>query len=247
MDVREIQCPEEVCTQAVFLSHCCEMCTHSRAKHLFTKVFFRPGCCMPWVRVFSSSVLCTCESLKGWTVDLEWLTHIPMMLFLDTSEARGGECDPSAYVSSHSTSTDCETGELSLNHVIFLTCFGWTEKKSASSSIIKCSANKSVFWMSEMLFHKDLFSLQVVPKPINSTSQIVTTSQPQQRLIMPATPLPQIQPNLTNLPPGTVLAPAPGTGNVGYAVLPAQYVTQVRSFPEMLKETMLLWNILPSS
>ena len=44
---------------------------------------------------------------------------------------------------------------------------------------------------------------------------------------MPATPLPQIQPNLTNLPPGTVLAPAPGTGNVGYAVLPAQYVTQV--------------------
>ncbi|KAH0512931.1 Protein lin-54-like protein [Microtus ochrogaster] len=67
---------------------------------------------------------------------------------------------------------------------------------------------------------------QVVPKPINSTSQIVTTSQPQQRLIMPATPLPQIQPNLTNLPPGTVLAPAPGTGNVGYAVLPAQYVTQ---------------------
>ncbi|NWI94558.1 LIN54 protein, partial [Pitta sordida] len=68
---------------------------------------------------------------------------------------------------------------------------------------------------------------QVVPKPINSASQIVTTSQPQQRLIMPATPLPQIQPNLTNLPPGTVLAPAPGAGNVGYAVLPAQYVTQV--------------------
>ncbi|EPY76947.1 protein lin-54 isoform 1-like protein [Camelus ferus] len=67
---------------------------------------------------------------------------------------------------------------------------------------------------------------QVVPKPINPTSQIVTSSQPQQRLIMPATPLPQIQPNLTNLPPGTVLAPAPGTGNVGYAVLPAQYVTQ---------------------
>ncbi|KFR06354.1 Protein lin-54 [Nipponia nippon] len=69
---------------------------------------------------------------------------------------------------------------------------------------------------------------QVVPKPINATSQIVTTSQPQQRLIMPATPLPQIQPNLTNLPPGTVLAPAPGTGNVGYAVLPAQYVTQLQ-------------------
>ncbi|KAJ7327185.1 hypothetical protein JRQ81_016944 [Phrynocephalus forsythii] len=69
---------------------------------------------------------------------------------------------------------------------------------------------------------------QVVPKPINTTSQIVTTSQPQQRLIMPATPLPQIQPNLTNLPAGTVLAPAPGTGNVGYAVLPAQYVTQLQ-------------------
>ncbi|XP_008053793.1 protein lin-54 homolog isoform X2 [Carlito syrichta] len=69
---------------------------------------------------------------------------------------------------------------------------------------------------------------QVVPKPINPTSQIVTTSQPQQRLIMPATPLPQIQPNLTNLPPGTVLAPAPGAGNVGYAVLPAQYVTQLQ-------------------
>nr|XP_009942835.1 PREDICTED: protein lin-54 homolog isoform X2 [Opisthocomus hoazin] len=69
---------------------------------------------------------------------------------------------------------------------------------------------------------------QVVPKPINPPSQIVTTSQPQQRLIMPATPLPQIQPNLTNLPPGTVLAPAPGTGNVGYAVLPAQYVTQLQ-------------------
>ncbi|XP_061439141.1 protein lin-54 homolog isoform X4 [Rhineura floridana] len=69
---------------------------------------------------------------------------------------------------------------------------------------------------------------QVAPKPINTSSQIVTTSQPQQRLIMPATPLPQIQPNLTNLPPGTVLAPAPGAGNVGYAVLPAQYVTQLQ-------------------
>ncbi|KAM4673624.1 protein lin-54 homolog isoform 2-T6 [Amazona ochrocephala] len=69
---------------------------------------------------------------------------------------------------------------------------------------------------------------QMVPKPINPTSQRVTTSQPQQRLIMPATPLPQIQPNLTNLPPGTVLAPAPGAGNVGYAVLPAQYVTQLQ-------------------
>nr|XP_014350434.1 PREDICTED: protein lin-54 homolog isoform X3 [Latimeria chalumnae] len=69
---------------------------------------------------------------------------------------------------------------------------------------------------------------QVVPKPLNATSQMVTTSQPQQRLIMPATPLPHIQPNLTNLPPGTVLAPAPGTGNLGYAVVPAQYVTQLQ-------------------
>lgn len=51
---------------------------------------------------------------------------------------------------------------------------------------------------------------------------------------MPATPLPQIQPNLTNLPPGTVLAPAPGTGNVGYAVLPAQYVTQVGGKNEVI-------------
>uniref|UniRef100_A0AAY4DIA2 CRC domain-containing protein n=1 Tax=Denticeps clupeoides TaxID=299321 RepID=A0AAY4DIA2_9TELE len=68
---------------------------------------------------------------------------------------------------------------------------------------------------------------QVVPKPLNSTAQVVPT-QTQQRLIMPATPLPQIQPNLTNLPPGTVLTSAPGVGNVGYAVLPAQYVTQLQ-------------------
>ncbi|KAL0182201.1 hypothetical protein M9458_021576, partial [Cirrhinus mrigala] len=58
---------------------------------------------------------------------------------------------------------------------------------------------------------------QVVPKPLTQTPQ---------RLIMPATHLPQIQPNLTNLPPGTVLAPAHGSGNMGYAVLPAPYVTQ---------------------
>lgn len=44
---------------------------------------------------------------------------------------------------------------------------------------------------------------------------------------MPATPLSQIQPGFTNLPPGTVLAPAPGGSNVGYTVVPAQYVTQV--------------------
>ncbi|KAG5834377.1 hypothetical protein ANANG_G00260880 [Anguilla anguilla] len=69
---------------------------------------------------------------------------------------------------------------------------------------------------------------QVVPKPLTSSPQVVTTSQTQQRLIMPATPLPQIQPNLTNLPPGTVLAPAPGTGNMGYAVLPAQCFTQLQ-------------------
>uniref|UniRef100_UPI003AABD605 protein lin-54 homolog n=1 Tax=Centroberyx gerrardi TaxID=166262 RepID=UPI003AABD605 len=72
---------------------------------------------------------------------------------------------------------------------------------------------------------------QVVPKPLTSAAQVVTTTQTQQRLIMPATPLPQIQPNFTNLPPGTVLAPAPGGGNVGYAVVPAQYVTQLQQSP----------------
>lgn len=50
---------------------------------------------------------------------------------------------------------------------------------------------------------------------------------------MPATPLPQIQPNLTNLTSGTVLAPALGTGNVGYAVFPAQYVTQLQQSPNV--------------
>ncbi|XP_048030568.1 protein lin-54 homolog isoform X2 [Megalobrama amblycephala] len=68
---------------------------------------------------------------------------------------------------------------------------------------------------------------QVVPKPLTSAAQVVTTTQTPQRLIMPATHLPQIQPNLTNLPPGTVLAPAHGSGNMGYAVLPAPYVTQL--------------------
>ncbi|KAM4527705.1 protein lin-54 homolog isoform 1-T2 [Odontesthes bonariensis] len=72
---------------------------------------------------------------------------------------------------------------------------------------------------------------QVAPKPLTSATQVVTTTQTQQRLIMPATPLPQIQPNFTNLPPGTVLAPAPGGGNVGYAVVPAQYVTQIQQTP----------------
>ncbi|XP_059214651.1 protein lin-54 homolog [Centropristis striata] len=71
---------------------------------------------------------------------------------------------------------------------------------------------------------------QVAPKPLTSAA-VVTTTQTQQRLIMPATPLPQIQPNFTNLPPGTVLAPAPGGGNVGYAVVPAQYVTQIQHSP----------------
>uniref|UniRef100_A0A674AXJ5 Lin-54 DREAM MuvB core complex component n=1 Tax=Salmo trutta TaxID=8032 RepID=A0A674AXJ5_SALTR len=66
---------------------------------------------------------------------------------------------------------------------------------------------------------------QVVPKPLTSSGQVLTT-QTQQRLIMPATSLPQIQPNLTNLPPGTMLAP--GSGNMGYAVLPAQYITQLQ-------------------
>nr|XP_019938159.1 PREDICTED: protein lin-54 homolog isoform X2 [Paralichthys olivaceus] len=72
---------------------------------------------------------------------------------------------------------------------------------------------------------------QVAPKPLTSAAQVVTTTQSQQRLIMPATPLPQIQPNFTNLPPGTVLAPAPGGGNMGYAVVPAQYVTQLQQSP----------------
>ncbi|XP_060928378.1 protein lin-54 homolog [Limanda limanda] len=71
---------------------------------------------------------------------------------------------------------------------------------------------------------------QVAPKPLTSAAQVVTT-QTQQRLIMPATQLPQIQPNFTNLPPGTVLAPAPGGGNMGYAVVPAQYVTQLQQSP----------------
>ncbi|XP_041936941.1 protein lin-54 homolog [Alosa sapidissima] len=64
---------------------------------------------------------------------------------------------------------------------------------------------------------------QVVPKPLTSASPQVVTSQ-QQRLIMPATPLQQIQP----LPPGTLLAPAHGQGNMGYAVLSAPYVTQLQ-------------------
>lgn len=72
---------------------------------------------------------------------------------------------------------------------------------------------------------------QVAPKPLATAAQVVSTPQTQQRLIMPATPLPQIQPNFTNLPPGTVLAPAPGGGNVGYAVVPAQYVTQLQQSP----------------
>ncbi|XP_068562574.1 protein lin-54 homolog [Cebidichthys violaceus] len=71
---------------------------------------------------------------------------------------------------------------------------------------------------------------QMAPKPLTSAA-VVTTTQSQQRLIMPATPLPQIQPNFTNLPPGTVLAPAPGGGSVGYAVVPAQYVTQLQQTP----------------
>uniref|UniRef100_A0A3B3YEN8 CRC domain-containing protein n=1 Tax=Poecilia mexicana TaxID=48701 RepID=A0A3B3YEN8_9TELE len=69
---------------------------------------------------------------------------------------------------------------------------------------------------------------QVAPKPLTSAPQVVTTTQTQQRLIMPATPLTQIQPNFTNLPPGTVLTSAPGGSNVGYAVVPAQYVTQLQ-------------------
>ncbi|XP_077593798.1 protein lin-54 homolog [Stigmatopora nigra] len=71
---------------------------------------------------------------------------------------------------------------------------------------------------------------QVAPKPLTSGTQVVTGSTTQQRLIMPATALPQIQPSFANLPPGTVLTPAPG-GNVGYAMYPAQYVTQLQQAP----------------
>lgn len=89
------------------------------------------------------------------------------------------------------------------------------------------------------------FLLQVAPKPLTSAA-VVTTTQTQQRLIMPATPLPQIQPNFTNLPPGTVLAQAPGGGNVGYAILPAQYVTQVcvcaRMFVSLFITTVLTYH-----
>ncbi|XP_068508857.1 protein lin-54 homolog [Syngnathus scovelli] len=72
---------------------------------------------------------------------------------------------------------------------------------------------------------------QVAPKPLTSGAQVMGGTATQQRLIMPATALPQLQPNFANLPPGTVLAPAPGGGNVGYAVLPAQYVTQLQQAP----------------
>ncbi|KAG7274051.1 hypothetical protein CRUP_030773 [Coryphaenoides rupestris] len=70
---------------------------------------------------------------------------------------------------------------------------------------------------------------QVAAKSLTTTAQVMTNAQTQQRLIMPATPLPQIQPNFTNLPPGTVLAPAPGTGNMGYAVVPAHLSTATDS------------------
>lgn len=74
---------------------------------------------------------------------------------------------------------------------------------------------------------------QVAPKPLPSPAAVASGGPTQQRLIMPATPLPslpQLQPNFTNLPPGTVLAPAPGAPpGLGYAVLPAQYLTQLQS------------------
>uniref|UniRef100_A0A8C9XCK5 Lin-54 DREAM MuvB core complex component n=1 Tax=Sander lucioperca TaxID=283035 RepID=A0A8C9XCK5_SANLU len=81
-----------------------------------------------------------------------------------------------------------------------------------------------------VFFWEQTYTALMAPKPLTSAA-VVTTTQTQQRLIMPATPLPQIQPNFTNLPPGTVLAPAPGGGNVGYAVVPAQYVTQLQQTP----------------
>lgn len=85
---------------------------------------------------------------------------------------------------------------------------------------------------------------QVAPKPLTSTT-VVGTTQTQQRLIMPATPLPQIQHNFTNLS-SAVLAQAPGGGNVGYTVLPAQYVTQVRAPSSSPPPSPTLTSHLPS-
>ncbi|XP_032395724.1 protein lin-54 homolog isoform X2 [Etheostoma spectabile] len=95
-----------------------------------------------------------------------------------------------------------------------------TVQQSTSASPVKGATNQNTAQTIK----------QMAPKPLTSAA-VVTTTQTQQRLIMPATPLPQIQPNFTNLPPGTVLAPAPGGGNVGYAVVPAQYVTQLQQTP----------------
>lgn len=68
---------------------------------------------------------------------------VTVTLFPDTSEASGGERDPSADVCSHSASTDCETGELNVKG-IFLTDFGW-RKKSVFNTVMNCSINKSAF------------------------------------------------------------------------------------------------------
>lgn len=175
------------------------------------------------IQRLSILTFCTRESLGVSAVD--WAYNV-LIWCLVTSKASGGECNPSADVCSHSASTDRETGKLRINARYWLVSLGKKSPIPAQSwnVLLIHMYSEGIFF-----FHEVLLCFQVVPKPLNPTSQIVTTSQPQQRLIMPATPLPQIQPNLTNLPPGTVLAPAPGTGNVGYAVLPAQYVTQVWS------------------
>lgn len=152
------------------------------------------------------------------------------MQFLLNSQTGGGECNPCTDVcSNYSSNADSQTSEFHIN-TDFIRIPSFSQKLSVNSTLTILT---KLFVVKDCtLVHKRTISwifpsLQVAPKPMNTTSQIVTTSQPQQRLIMPATPLPQIQPNLTNLPPGTVLAPAHGTGNVGYAFLPAQYVTQV--------------------
>ncbi|XP_038142928.1 protein lin-54 homolog isoform X2 [Cyprinodon tularosa] len=60
-------------------------------------------------------------------------------------------------------------------------------------------------------------------KPLVVNTGTVRMSVP----VVQAQTMKQIQPNF-NLPPGTVLASATGGSNVGYAVVPAQYVTQLQ-------------------
>lgn len=59
---------------------------------------------------------------------------VNVMLFLDTSKAGGGECDPSADVCSHSASTDCETGKPKCKrHVTDLFCLNGKKKSPVSA------------------------------------------------------------------------------------------------------------------